>query len=53
MADHSSQRVFWNVHYPESTVVIERHDERYGELIVGVADPKGAVDFVKSVLPGR
>ena len=46
------QRVFWDVHDPESTVVIKLHDERYAELIVGVADPKAAVDFVKSVLPG-
>jgi hypothetical protein len=32
--------------------VIELHDERYREPIVGVADGKAAVNFVKSVLPG-
>jgi hypothetical protein len=47
------QRIFWDVHDPDSTVVIELHDERYAELIVGVADPNAAVDFVRSALPGR
>jgi hypothetical protein len=47
------QRVFWDVHDPDNTVVIELHDERYSELIVEVADPNTTVDFVKSVLPRR
>jgi hypothetical protein len=41
------QRVFWDVHHPENTVVIELQDERYNELIVEVADPQAAVDLVR------
>lgn len=45
------KRVFWDVHNPENTVVIELHDERYDELIVEVADPRLTVEQVKAVLP--
>lgn len=41
------QRVFWDVHHAENTVVIELRDERYNELIVEVADPQGAVEMVR------
>ncbi|MGA8111906.1 MAG: hypothetical protein WBD46_18590 [Acidobacteriaceae bacterium] len=41
------QRVFWDVHHPEQTVVIELRDERYSELIVEVADPAAAVALVE------
>ena len=45
------KRVFWDVHNPENTVVIELQDERYNELIVEVANPKVAVELVKAALP--
>jgi hypothetical protein len=45
------KRVFWDVHNPENTVVIELKDERYNALIVEVADPKAAVELVKAGLP--
>jgi hypothetical protein len=45
------KRVFWDVHDPDNTVVIELKDERYGELIVEVANPKAAVELVKTALP--
>jgi hypothetical protein len=45
------KRVFWDVHNPENTVVIELKDERYNELIVEVANPKAAVELVKAGLP--
>jgi hypothetical protein len=45
------KRVFWDVHNPENTVVIELRDERYNQLIVEVADPKAAMELVKAVLP--
>src|ERR1035437_6782422 len=48
---HDGKRVFWDVHNPEDTVVIELKDERYNELIVEVADPKAAVELVKATLP--
>jgi hypothetical protein len=46
------KRVFWDVHNPENTVVIELKDERYNQLIVEVADPKAAVELVKAGLRG-
>ena len=45
------KRVFWDVHHPENTVVIELHDERYNELIVEVAEPRETVALVESVRP--
>lgn len=44
------QRVFWDVHHPENTVVINLHDERYNELVVEVADPQAAVALVSRAL---
>ena len=37
------KRVFWDVHRPESTIVVELADERYDELIVEVADVPAAI----------
>ncbi len=45
------QRIFWDVHHPEKTVVIELHDERYNELIVEVENPQMAVQQVSAFLP--
>ncbi|MFY9949480.1 MAG: hypothetical protein WA261_09885 [Candidatus Sulfotelmatobacter sp.] len=47
------KRIFWDVHHPENTVVIELKDERYNELIVEVTDPEGAVKIVKTALLGH
>jgi hypothetical protein len=44
------KRVFWDVHNPEKTIVIDLHDERYNELIVEVADPEAAVKLIQSSL---
>ncbi|MDT8067729.1 MAG: hypothetical protein ROO76_06130 [Terriglobia bacterium] len=44
------KRVFWDVHNPDNTVVIELHDERYNELIVEVADPILTVMAVQDTL---
>jgi hypothetical protein len=44
------KRIFWDVHRPENTVVIELKDERYNELIVEVADPEAAVELVRAAL---
>lgn len=41
-------RIFWDVHHPEKTIVIELRDETYQELIVEVADPQDAVRRVKA-----
>ncbi|MGZ4836363.1 MAG: hypothetical protein ACXVZZ_12055 [Terriglobales bacterium] len=45
------KRVFWDVHNPENTVVIELRDERYDELIVEVANPQLTVEQVRAALP--
>jgi hypothetical protein len=47
------KRVFWDVHNPENTVVIELKDERYNQLIVEVADPNAAVELVKAGLRAK
>lgn len=47
------KRVFWDVHHPEKTIVIELRDEKYQQLVVEVADSSGAVQLVNSALQGR
>jgi hypothetical protein len=44
------KRVFWGVHHPEKTIVIDLHDERFNQLVVEVADPNAAVKLVQSAL---
>lgn len=44
------KRVFWDVHNPEETIVIELHDERYNELVVQVDDPAAAVNLIQNAL---
>jgi hypothetical protein len=43
-------RVFWDVHDPAQSVIIELHDERFGELVVEVNDPLFAVEQIKARL---
>ena len=45
------QRIVWDVHHPDNTVVIELRDEQYNELIVEVADPNAAVQMLQAALP--
>lgn len=45
------KRVFWDVHNPENTVVLELRDERYNELIVEVVDPHAIVEMVNAAIP--
>ena len=44
------KRVFWDVHRPEKTIVIDLHDERYNELVVEVDDPEQAVKIIQNAL---
>jgi hypothetical protein len=44
------KRVFWDVHHPEKTIVIDLHDERYNELVVEVDDPDAAVTLIQNAL---
>src|SRR5215472_4108496 len=47
---HDGQRVFWDVHDPENTIVIELHDDRYNELVVEVENPAQAVALIRNAL---
>lgn len=47
---HDGQRVFWDVHDPENTIVIDLHDDRYNELIVEVENPAQAVTLIRNAL---
>jgi len=44
------KRVFWDVHHPDKTIVIDLHDERYNELVVEVDDPDAAVKLIQNAL---
>lgn len=44
------KRVFWDVHHPENTIVIDLHDERFKQLIVEVKDPVAAASLVQGAL---
>jgi hypothetical protein len=44
------KRVFWDVHHPEKTIIIDLHDERYNELIVEVDDPAVAANLIQNAL---
>ncbi|HET9182744.1 MAG TPA: hypothetical protein VFP59_11465 [Candidatus Angelobacter sp.] len=46
------QRVFWDVHNPDNTIVIDLRDERYNELIVEVADPQASVQLIRAAASG-
>jgi hypothetical protein len=37
------QWVFWDVHDPEKAIGIQLQDERYGKLVIEVADPDDAI----------
>jgi len=47
------KRIFWDVHDPEKTVVIDLHDERYDQLIVEVSDPEATVDRISRAIASR
>jgi hypothetical protein len=42
------KRVFWDVHHPEKTIVIDLHDERDNELVVEVDDPAAAMKLIQT-----
>ena len=44
------KRVFWDVHHPERTIVIDLHDEHFNQLVIEVADPQAAINLIQSVL---
>jgi hypothetical protein len=44
------ERVFWDVHNPEKTVVIKLKDERYARLIIEVEDPPAMAAAIEGTL---
>ena len=44
------ERVFWDVHDPEKTVVIRLKDERYARLVIEVEDPPATVAAIQEAL---
>jgi hypothetical protein len=44
------ERVFWDVHDPENTVMIRLRDERYNRLVIEVEDPPATVAAIREAL---
>jgi hypothetical protein len=44
------ERVFWDVHHPEKTVVIRLRDERYARLVIEVDDPRTTAAAIQEAL---
>ncbi len=47
--EHGRQ-VFWDVHDPDKTVVVELDHESYAELIVQVEDPEATARMIREAL---
>ena len=45
--------VFYDVHDPEHTIVLELNHEHYQRLVVEVEDPQGAVTLLEKAMAGR
>jgi hypothetical protein len=43
-------RVFWDVHDPEKTVVIRLEDERYARLVIEVEDPSATAAAIEEAI---
>lgn len=46
----AGQKVFWDVHHPDKTIVIELEHENYDQLIIEVADPQTEIERIKAAL---
>ena len=42
--------VFWDVHHPERTIVVELEHEHYRKLVVEVADPERAIREIGAII---
>jgi hypothetical protein len=47
------KRVFWDVHDPDKTVVIDLHDERYDQLIIEVTEPSATVAQISTAIASQ
>jgi hypothetical protein len=46
----AGEKVFWDVHHPENTIIITLHDESYQKLVIEVADPAAATSQILEAL---
>ena len=44
------ERVFWDVHDPEKSVVIRLRDERYARLVIEVEDPSATAAAIQKAI---
>ena len=44
--------VFWDVHHPENTIVVELAHERFQKLVIEVADPDAVVNEINKAVSG-
>lgn len=42
--------IFWDVHNPNKTIVIDLEHERFSKLIIEVADPQAAVSLINNAI---
>ena len=42
--------VFWDVHNPEKTIVVDLEHEHYGKLVIEVVDPNAAVNLIETAV---
>ena len=42
--------VFWDVHIPENTIVVDLNHERFQKLVIEVADPKAVVTLINDAV---
>jgi hypothetical protein len=45
--------VFWDVHHPENTIVVELDHERFQKLVIEVADPVTAANEIQTAVSRR
>lgn len=44
------QKVFWDVHHPDKTIIITLKDEQYNQLVIEIEDPHSGIDRIKSAI---
>ena len=47
---HHGEWTFWDVHDPAKAIAIRLHGERYGRLVIGVADPLATAALIHAAL---
>jgi hypothetical protein len=47
------ERVFWDVHNPSDTIVIELADDTYRRLVIDVDNPRATVELIERALARR